>query len=171
MGIKLIVAHDESRGIGRGVDMPWHIPAESKWTAHVTRTAAPGRRNALIMGRTTYFSIPENRRPLVDRANIVISSQKLDLEDGAFLAPSFHDALQLAATIPDIDDAFIFGGAQIYRQALYALAVDELLISVVPGDHGCDTFFPDIPSEYALKSSTPTRDDTVEVRHDHYVRA
>ena len=63
MTVKLIVAHDEVRGIGRGDDMAWHIPGESRWTANTTRTARPGMRNALIMGRTTYVSIPAKRRP------------------------------------------------------------------------------------------------------------
>ncbi|VDP41668.1 unnamed protein product [Soboliphyme baturini] len=34
------------------------------------------KRNAVIMGRKTWDSIPEARRPLKNRVNIVITSQK-----------------------------------------------------------------------------------------------
>lgn len=171
MTIKLIVAHDELRGIGRDGDMPWHIPGESKWTSHVTRAAQAGSRNALIMGRTTYLSIPEKRRPLFDRINIVVSSRDVKLEDGAYLASSFTDAVRLSVTIADVADVFIFGGALIYQQALEQLVAHELLVSVVTGDYQCDTFFPELPDAYSLKSSTTVDYDNSKVRHDHYLLA
>lgn len=169
--VKLIVAHDDARGIGRRADMPWHIPGEAKWTSRITRAARPGVRNALIMGRTTYFSIPEKRRPLVDRINIVVSSRASDLGAGVHVASSLVDALRLAAGIEGVGDVFIFGGAVIYRQALELRAAEELLISVVPGDYQCDTFFPELPSAYSLESSAVVQYGDVEVRHDHYRRS
>lgn len=148
--------------------MPWHVPGESKWTSQVTRAAQSGLRNALIMGRTTYLSIPQHRRPLFDRINIVVSSRAATLEDGAYLASSFADALRLSETIDDVGDVFIFGGASIYQQALDQLVADELLISVVAGDYQCDTFFPELPGAYNLKSSTTVKYGNTNVRHDHY---
>ncbi|AOS94932.1 hypothetical protein AN480_28225 (plasmid) [Mycobacterium intracellulare subsp. chimaera] len=168
--VKLIVAHDELRGIGRGGTMPWHIPGESRWTSETTRAAQPGHRNALIMGRTTYLSIPENRRPLFDRINIVISSHHAALDDGAHRASGLREALRLADAIDNVNAVYIFGGASIYRQALEQLVADELLVSVVPGDHQCDTFFPEIPSVYSLTTTTTVQYGPCVVRHDRYVR-
>lgn len=168
MTVKLIVAYDEARGIGRGGDMAWHIPGESQWAARTTRTARPGMRNALIMGKITYLSIPERRRPLAGRVNIVVSSRPDGLGTSAQLAPSLDEALRLAAGLDNVDDVFIFGGATIYRQALQSLAPEELLISVVAGEHGCDTFFPNLPAAYRLESSTTVTYDSAEVRHDYY---
>ncbi|THK33661.1 hypothetical protein EHS39_35020 [Ensifer sp. MPMI2T] len=56
--IVLVAAMDAGRAIGRGNDIPWHIPGEQK----VFRELTMG--NALIMGRMTYLSLP---RPLPGR--------------------------------------------------------------------------------------------------------
>ena len=170
MTVKLIVAYDDKRGIGRRGKMPWHIPGESKWTSTVTRSARSGRRNALIMGRHTYFSIPEKRRPLPDRINIVMTSRDCQIESDVYLAGDFDKALHLTETIDHVDDVFIFGGAQIYQQALNRRVADELIISEVKGDYGCDAFFPEIPAGYGLNSSATVTYGAFEVRHAHYVR-
>lgn len=170
MTVKLIVAHDEARGIGRCGDMAWHIPGESQWAARTTRTARPGMRNALIMGRITYLSIPEKRRPLAGRVNVVVSTRPYDFGTGVYLASGLAEALRLAAGLDDVDDVYIFGGTTIYREALRTLTPEELLISVVAGEHDCDTFFPDLPAAYRLESSTTVTYDGAEVRHDHYRR-
>jgi len=39
----------------------------------LTTKCANGKQNAVIMGRKTYFSIPEKFRPLKNRVNIVLS--------------------------------------------------------------------------------------------------
>lgn len=40
-----------------------------------SQTSSPRLRNAVIMGRTTYMSIPEKFRPLKGRLNIVLTSR------------------------------------------------------------------------------------------------
>ncbi|MEY8019084.1 dihydrofolate reductase [Mycobacterium servetii] len=168
MTIKLIVAHDERRGIGRGGTLPWHIPGEARWTSEVTRTAPPGSRNALVMGRTTYLSIPEKRRPLFNRFNIVVTSRQNAFDEAVQTAPNFVEALYLASGIHDVNNVFIFGGASIYRQALEMLVADEILISVVAGNYQCDTFFPELPSAYHLTSTATAWYENSEVRHNVY---
>lgn len=171
MAVKLIVAYDQKRGIGRAGAMAWHIPGESKWTARTTKkTSSAGSRNALIMGRTTYFSLPAQRRPLIDRANIVVSTNAIQVEPGAYVADSFHHAIELADSMADVEDAFVFGGESIYRQALEQRIPEEILISEIDGDYHCDRFFPALPQGYILKSTTTARYDEHDVRHDHFVR-
>jgi dihydrofolate reductase len=73
----LIVAHDSSRGIGLNGKLPWRLSKEMKYFAAAT-TVVPsesGKKNAVIMGRTTWEGIPRKFRPLKERINVVLSSK------------------------------------------------------------------------------------------------
>ena len=72
----LIVAHDSSRGIGKNGSLPWKLSKEMKYFAAATTAAPEGKKNAVIMGRTTWESIPAKFRPLKERINVVLSANK-----------------------------------------------------------------------------------------------
>jgi dihydrofolate reductase len=163
--IKLIVAHDQERGIGRAGHLPWNIPGELRALAAITRrTTDPQRKNALIMGRATYDSLPANRRPLPDRHSVVVTSSPIP-EPGVLTAASLDAAVEAAADIPDLEDLFIFGGGRIYTQALEALIPDELIISVIDGTYDCDTFLAPIPDAYTLYESIELNHEGTRVFH------
>ena len=69
----IVVACDEVRGIGKGGTLPWKLPGEMAYFKRVTSEAANGKVNAVIMGRTTFDSIPPKFRPLPGRKNVVLS--------------------------------------------------------------------------------------------------
>lgn len=78
--LTIIVAATCTNGIGQGARLPWRLPAEMAYFARVTKAAPPECANAVIMGRKTWESIPKSRRPLVDRYNVIITSDpKYDL--------------------------------------------------------------------------------------------
>lgn len=102
--LSIIVAADERGAIGLGGQMPWHLPADLRYF----KTTTVG--HPVIMGRKTYASIG---RPLPGRRNLVVSRQAdLHLE-GCEVYPSLEAALEAVQAA----DAFVIGGAQIYRQA------------------------------------------------------
>lgn len=97
MSIKLVVAHDREGGIGRGGQLPWSLPGEMKRLAATTlRTMVPGRKNALVMGRATYESLPSGRRPLPGRLNIAVTSRPIP-DTGVLTASSLASAMNLSA--------------------------------------------------------------------------
>ena len=52
--IKIIVAQDEGRGIGKNNELPWHLPDELKFVSSTTqKTLDVNKTNALVMGRNT----------------------------------------------------------------------------------------------------------------------
>lgn len=75
----LIVAATEEYGIGMLSTLPWRIPKDMAFFKHVTThipadsLTDPDAKNAVIMGRVTWESIPPKFRPLPDRLNIVVS--------------------------------------------------------------------------------------------------
>lgn len=75
----LIVAATEEYGIGVQGTLPWRIPKDMAFFKHVTThiptesSPDPDARNAVIMGRVTWESIPPKFRPLPDRLNIIVS--------------------------------------------------------------------------------------------------
>lgn len=74
----LIVAATEELGIGLLGNLPWRIPKDMAFfkqaTTYVPKVSQNSNvRNAVIMGRVTWESIPPKFRPLDNRTNIVIS--------------------------------------------------------------------------------------------------
>lgn len=126
--IKIIVAHDENRGIGKDNKIPWHIPEEFKFF----RTTTTG--SCCIMGRKTWDSLPF--KPLKNRCNIVVSNTIQSLPD-AFVCCYLQEAVLKTG-----NNAFIIGGSKIYDEALNSNIVDEIYVSEIKGKYDCDTYFP-----------------------------
>ncbi|ALK88636.1 dihydrofolate reductase [Limnohabitans sp. 63ED37-2] len=108
MKLHLIYARARNGVIGKDNQMPWHLPED---LAHFKRVTLG---QPVIMGRKTWDSLPARFRPLPGRTNIVITRQPDWHADGASRAASIEEAMQLCGDVPD---AWIMGGAEIYRQA------------------------------------------------------
>ena len=152
--IKIIVAYDKNRGIGLSNDLPWKIPGELKWVFETTtKVLNKNKRNALLMGRNTWESLPADKRPLKDRLNIVVSrTLQLSKDDNTICFSSLDEAIDYVQSSTEIEDCFIFGGAQIYEQALEKGLVSKILATEISNEYEVDTFFPEIPPEYSIES-------------------
>ncbi|RPA87169.1 hypothetical protein BJ508DRAFT_410713 [Ascobolus immersus RN42] len=154
--LTLIVAATPKRlGIGRNGQLPWRIPAELAYFARVTKACPPNKRNAVIMGRKTYDSIPPKFRPLPERLNVILTRQKGwtlpedELLKGAVVREGFTEALEALGNDENIHRVFIIGGAEIYRETIKHQEADRVLLTVVEGEglddvegeKACDTTF------------------------------
>lgn len=178
--ISLIVAFDEDRGIGKGNTIPWFIPGELKWVGETTRaTRNPDNANALIMGRNTWDSLPEDRRPLPGRITVVITSQAKTVSKRELLGTdspmvvmvsSLKEAIQATQASSKIETAYIFGGERVYREAMASPYLDELLLTQVPGTHNCDTFFPEVPDAFVCLERDDAMYGEIIVQRERYRR-
>ncbi|XP_040396564.1 dihydrofolate reductase isoform X2 [Cygnus olor] len=116
-----IVAVCQNMGIGKDGTLPWPpLRNEYKYFQRMTTTShVKGKQNALIMGKKTWFSIPEKHRPLKDRINIVLSRELKETPKGAhYLSKSLDDALALLDS-PElkskVDMVWIIGGTSVYK--------------------------------------------------------
>jgi dihydrofolate reductase/thymidylate synthase len=81
---QIVVAVTRSWGIGKDGSMPWKLSGDMAYFKALTsRTADPAKRNAVIMGRKTWESIPERHRPLPGRLNIVLSRSAPPADENA----------------------------------------------------------------------------------------
>ena len=126
----LIVAVADNWGIGKKGDLPWHISEDLKYFKEKTRGCP------VIMGRTTYFSLPF--RPLKGRKNIVLNLGGDPIPE-VECVNSFDEAY--AAAEP-AERCFIMGGASVYRAAVPDM--DRLFITHVHTVIDADVFFPEI---------------------------
>ncbi|MEO7092626.1 MAG: dihydrofolate reductase [Polyangiales bacterium] len=144
MTFDVVVAADLDWGIGSANGLPW--PKLSGDLAHfrrLTSAAAEGKRNAIVMGRKTWESTEVKGRPLPKRLNVVISRSTLVVPDGVGAARSLDEALDATAA-PDIDTAFVVGGAQIFKEAFAHAALRFIYLTRVEGRFDCDTHIADL---------------------------
>lgn len=138
--ISIIAAIDEKRGLGKNNDLLFKIPADMKRLRNLT-TGHP-----LVMGRKTFESLG---RLLPNRSHIVITRDPASLKDLSYqpdvivssLEEGIEEALRQAQG--KNEEIFIFGGGQIFTEAIEKDLVDRLYLTVVKGDYDADTFFPD----------------------------
>lgn len=157
MSFYIIAAVDEKMGIGKNGKLPWHLPSDLKFFHNTT----VGRgKNAVIMGRITWESIPESRRPLKDRLNIVITrNPNYELPADAEKAASLEEALKIAHT-KNIHEIFAIGGSQIFYDAIQNPACEKIYLTELAGDFQCDAFFPKIdPKKFKKTSESPVREE------------
>jgi dihydrofolate reductase len=128
---KAIAAMSLNRVIGRGNQIPWHLPEDFKWFKKMTTG------NIIVMGRKTFESI---RKPLPNRETIVLSR-------GGFSYPGVRTVGSLdEIKIPDSREVFICGGAQIYAQALDRCS--DLYLTVVKKEVEGDAYFPSFEERF-----------------------
>lgn len=142
-----IVAMTPSRVIGRGGDLPWHLPEDLKFFKRTTSG------HPIVMGRKTYDSIG---RPLPKRRNIVLTR---DRDWSAAGVEVIHDPAELSCLEGIGGRVFVIGGSEIY--AAFLPHLDELLVSHVRDEHEGDTFFPEFEDQFPNSEIIETHDDFV----------
>lgn len=158
--ITLVAAMDEDRLIGRGTELPWHVPEDLR----LFRKRTMG--GTLIMGRATWQHLPGNTAYLDGRVNFVVTRSPTERQanverNGRFdttCGPHFVDTIELAVSrarreFPEyVGEFFLIGGREIYELALRRNLVDRMVITHVAGKHMGDVYFPDFGGEWVGRS-------------------
>ena len=129
---KAIAAMSENRVIGRGKEIPWHIPEDFKWFKETTMG------HVLVMGRRTFESIG---KALPGRETMVLTR-------GDFSHPDVTVIRSLDEVMPSLEgrDCFIAGGTQVYEQALPRCS--DLFLTLVKREVEGDVFFPEFENYF-----------------------
>lgn len=125
---QIVVAATRERGIGKDGQLPWKLPTDMNFFKTVTSlTTSATKKNAVVMGRRTWESIPDKFRPLRGRLNVVLtrsSRKSLGISpqhENVLVSDSFDSALALLAAPPlssEVESVFVIGGGQVYRSVI-----------------------------------------------------
>lgn len=157
MSIVMLVAKDVNGAIGKDNKLAWNIPSDLKRFSWRTKGGI------VIMGRKTWESLPPSHRPLNKRVNIIVTSQKDYVANGAVICHTLETALEYALESAsknpvskrnlintEPDRIFIIGGGQLYQQAMGFSIVDKIIATEIDSleVESPDVYFPIIDPEH-----------------------
>ena len=111
------------------------------------------KKNAVLMGSNTYFSIPKKYRPLDKRINIIISKNRYDEINkdikinklkNTFVFSDIDQSIQFAHVYSKLENLYVIGGESIYNEFIKRNIFDKIYLSEIqsPKFNFGDTFFP-----------------------------
>ncbi len=133
MLISIVVAIDESNGIGRDGDLLWRLPRDMQ------RFKAITLHHHVLMGRKTFLSIPEKFRPLPDRTNLILSRSKTVIDTASPQFDSIEKAIDFAKANGE-NELMLIGGGELYKHTLDI--TDRIYLTRVHATFDADIFFP-----------------------------
>jgi dihydrofolate reductase len=128
--IRLIVAIDRKQGLAKQGFQPWYIPQDEHYFTDKTKDFGGN----VLVGSTTFRTF---KGPLSDRQNYVLTRDKEPIE-GVELV---HDLNKFLHDLGD-KDLWVIGGANVFSQVMEHGKADELYITKIEADFGCNQFFP-----------------------------
>jgi dihydrofolate reductase len=138
--IRLIAAIDRQRGLAKHGILPWFIPEDEKYFSDQTKTYG----GHVLTGGTT-FRNTYNNKPLVDRHNYILTHQTEPIEGAEII----HDLTKFLDDFRD-KDLWVAGGTEVFEQVMRAGKADELYLTHIDADFGCDQFFPAYEKDFKL---------------------
>uniref|UniRef100_A0A183C9E0 dihydrofolate reductase n=1 Tax=Globodera pallida TaxID=36090 RepID=A0A183C9E0_GLOPA len=149
IAMNIIAAVDANCGIGRSNALPWHLPTEYAHFVHVTTSTTDAqKRNAVLMGRKCWESIPPRFRPLKGRLNVVLSrTMEPQVSDQLIVAKELDAVLTILHNGPfkdTVETIWNVGGHDIYALGLRHPSLYKLVLTRLDKDFQCDVHFPPI---------------------------
>ena len=140
--IRLIAAIDRKRGISKDGFQPWSIPDDEQFFTEQTQLHGGN----ILVGSTTFKMF---HAPLSGRNNYVLTRDNTPVE-GAELVHNLEKFLN------DFQnrDLWIIGGANVYSQVMALGKADELYLTKIEADFGCNQFFPAYDEGFVLKEQS-----------------
>ncbi len=126
--ISIVVAMAKNRVIGVNGQLPWQLPTDLQRFKRLTMG------HTLLMGRRTFESIGS---PLPGRRTIVVSRNPEYRVAGCEVVASIEAGVELAGAVEEL---FICGGGDIYRQTLPL--VERIYLTELDVEIAGDSSFP-----------------------------
>lgn len=161
--MKTIVAVDNNWGIGKEGGLLVHLPGDLNYFKEKTLG------KVVVMGRTTFESLP-GRKPLKNRVNIVLSRNPEFEPEGCIKCKSMGELFKTLESY-DMEDVFIIGGADIYKQ--FSPYCSGHLVTKINAVFNADKYFENLDLRDDLvivAESEVQKENGVEYRFTEYKR-
>ena len=152
----IILAVDEKNGLGKNWDLAWRLSSDLKYFRKITtETTDWNKKNAIVMWRKTWESIPEKFRPLPNRINYILSRKvNTENQENVFWSTSIGDCLEEVNQNDKIENIFIIWWARLYNDTINHPLLERVYITKVKWDFDCDVFFNGIPENFKIQSKS-----------------
>ena len=163
--MEAILAYDLNNGISKNGAIPWKSKTDLNFFYNTTKG------NIVIMGRNTFFSLPENCRPLKNRLNIVLTTnpevysndekyKNIDnlifTSDQNIYKKIMQNKEKYASSLNPDFKIIIIGGKQIYE--MYFPLCETVWVTRIKNDYQCDLHI-DYDFTKQLKDREVIKDD------------
>ena len=148
--MNLIAAADANWAIGKNGKLLVSIPEDMK------RFRALTTGKTVILGRKTLATFPQGK-PLKNRRNIILTQDPFFKTEGAEIAHSVNEALELCGD-DDPADIYVIGGGSIYRAFLPYC--DTAYITRLDYSYAADAYMPDLDSDPAWEKADESEEHT-----------
>lgn len=147
--MEAILAFDIKKGISKNGVLHWNIKEDLQFFYSKTKC------NVVIMGKNTYFSIPDDKKPLKNRLNIVLTREPSkykeivekynnviftdneNIHENILLFPYKYN--DMYSVLDKFFKIFIVGGNEIYKKFIPICKI--IWVTKIKHDYGCDLFF------------------------------
>lgn len=164
--INIIVAFTSKQfGIGLNNSLPWNIKNDLKHFQELTNNSV------VIMGRKTWESIPNTKKPLANRVNIIITSKQEDIYNSDKVYFIEFDQIEEYIKMFSDKKIFIIGGKLLYKE--FVGRANRIYTTIIEKDFECDTFFPiENLGRYEIEnySDEMITDDGIKYRFIDYIK-
>ena len=145
----IIASCTEDGGISINGKLPWNYSEDMKF---FRKTTIGDGNNVVVMGRKTYFSIPEKHRPLKNRVNIVLTREPgkysgssdtrdngpdsinyVQTNENVIFTDSYESVFEIVNNLIDsgkqIEKIFNIGGKQLYEYGFNDEKLDGMYLT------------------------------------------
>lgn len=147
--MEAIVVTDINFGISKDGKIPWKSKKDMSFFLNKTKN------NVVIMGKNTYFSLPEEFRPLKNRLNIVLTRNPCKFTNNieseysnifftndekiyVFIENNREKTLESFPFLSSNFKIFIIGGKQLYEK--YIPLCSTVWVTTIKKNYSCDLF-------------------------------
>ena len=167
--METIYAIDSKNGLSKNGTIPWKSKKDMSFFMNKTK------QNVVIMGKNTFFSIPEENLPLRNRLNVVLTSTPQDFSKNEYSNVLFTNDNDICQTILQNRDQyydmypflksdfkiFFIGGKTIYEQ--FIPLCDKIWVTYIKRDYNCDLFIDYDYSDCRFSAEISDEDDELKI--------